>query len=203
MPHMNRVSFISLETADWSSFIFRRSPVKYISIKVLQEAGFLRGHGSLSSLCSAALPSALGFAFVPGTAAFQLCSVCSSQGCGDACTARTPLVSNITETPNITTSRGCRFAAPLTSRGSERCSGAARRYCSAAEVGISSTFCYAYFYLISLIYCIIIYHMQISSNRLKVTFQLKDEIWKEVIRKNYFTSFWTLDLQGGSITFKI
>lgn len=99
MPHTNRVSFISLATADWSSFIFRRSPVKYISIKVLQEAGFLRGHGSLSSLCSAALPSALGFAFVPGTAAFQLCSVCSSRGCGDACTARTPRFPTLPKPP--------------------------------------------------------------------------------------------------------
>lgn len=63
--------FISLETADWSSFIFCKSPVKYLSIKVLQELGFLQGQGSLPSLCSATLPSALGFPFVPGTAAFQ------------------------------------------------------------------------------------------------------------------------------------
>lgn len=46
MPHVNCVSFISLQTADWSGFIFHKSPLKYIRIKVLQELGLLQGNHS-------------------------------------------------------------------------------------------------------------------------------------------------------------
>lgn len=159
------------------------------------------GQPALIALCN--LTICAGISICTWHCCFPVCRVYFSWGCGDACTSLNHSVSTATETPNNTKSRGCRFAAPLISRGSEHCLGAAHRYCGAAEVGISSTFCYIYFYLISLIYCIIIYHMQISSNLLKLTFQLRDEIWKEVIRKNYFTSFCTLGLQGGSITLKI
>lgn len=85
-------------------------------------------------------------------------------GCGDAGTSLTPSVSNPTGTPNTTPSWGLCSAALLTCRGSRRCLGAARGCRGAAEVGMSSAFCYTYFYLISLIYCVVIYHMQISSN---------------------------------------
>lgn len=106
------------------------------------------------------------------------------------CIYITPLVSSATELPNNTPSLPGEVK-DQRDRDSERYLGDARGYCSAAEVGISSTLCYIGSYLISLIYGIIIYHMQISPNRLKLTFQLRDETWREEIRKNYFTSFCT------------
>lgn len=52
-------SFISLETAVCSSFIFHKSPVNIYIHKTLAGGGFLLGHGSLASPGSTARPSAL------------------------------------------------------------------------------------------------------------------------------------------------